>query len=167
MSGFEKFHENAAEIPWTEKDPFQAPRGIKDPRAAVMLLKEAVTETRQKYEKLDIAHGEINRFRINGRDLGGNGGPGDQFGIYRTIYFVPDNDKKQLAAMGDSYVAWVEFGPSVKAKVLLSYGNSTQPNTTHLGDQLDLMSRKQSKTALLNRKEIMDNVEEQEELKMN
>jgi acyl-homoserine-lactone acylase len=158
--------EKAIAIPWDEKDPFQTPRGLKDPQAAVKLLKEAVTETKQNFGKIDIAYGEINRFRINGNNLGGNGGPGDQFGIYRTIYFVPDKDKKQLAAMGDSYVAIVEFGPLVKAKVSLSYGNATQPRTRHLGDQLGLMSRKQLRPALLDRKEIMDNLEEREEIKM-
>jgi acyl-homoserine-lactone acylase len=152
-------------IPWNEKNPFATPRGIKDPRKAVELLAQAAKEVREQYGRMDIAWGEVNRFRINGIDFAGNGGTSDPFGIYRAIFFTPGQDNKNMAVGGDSYVAVVEFGKKVKAKVCLSYGNSSQPGNKHLSDQLGLMSGKQLRNALLDKDEILKNLEEKELLK--
>jgi len=162
MSWFGKLNEGSVAVPWDPKDPFNTPRGLKDPQKALSLLKEATYETRQKFGSLDKPYGELFRFRVNGHDNPGNGGPGDQFGIYRTMYFSPDRDKKMIGAMGDSYVAVVEFGPTVVAKVSLSYGNATQRGTKHLGDQFDLMSAKKLRPALLTKDEVLANLEERE-----
>jgi acyl-homoserine-lactone acylase len=37
----------------------------------------------------------------------------------------------------------IEFTDPVRAKVLLSYGNATQPGSPHVGDQLELYARKE------------------------
>ena len=37
----------------------------------------------------------------------------------------------------------IEFGKKVKAKALLSYGNSTEKNSPYNGDQLELFSKKE------------------------
>jgi acyl-homoserine-lactone acylase len=55
---------------------------------------------------------------------------------------------------GDCWVGVIEFGDTVQAKVLLSYGNATQKNSPHFGDQLDLFSSKQLRDAWLTRKSI-------------
>ena len=44
---------------------------------------------------------------------------------------------------GDSWVAVIEFGDKVKAKALLSYGNSTEKDSPNNGDQLKLFSKKE------------------------
>ena len=44
---------------------------------------------------------------------------------------------------GDSWVSVIEFGKKVKAKALLSYGNSTEKNSPYNGDQLELFSKKE------------------------
>ena len=46
-----------------------------------------------------------------------------------------------LVGGGDSWVSVVEFGKKIKAKALLSYGNSTETDSPHNGDQLDLFSK--------------------------
>ena len=46
-----------------------------------------------------------------------------------------------LVGGGDSWVSVVEFGKQIKAKALLSYGNSTETDSPHTGDQLDLFSK--------------------------
>jgi acyl-homoserine-lactone acylase len=56
----------------------------------------------------------------------------------------------------------VEFTQPLKAKVLLSYGNSSQPNSKHYGDQLELFSRFEMRDAWLTRGEIEANLEERE-----
>ena len=162
MAWFGKLDDGAIAVPWNEKDPFNTPRGLKDPQKALALLHEASIETQHKFGRLDITYGELFRYRINGHSVPGNGGPGDQFGIYRTMYYSSDRDKVQIAAMGDSYVAVVEFAEKPIAKVCLSYGNATQKGNKHLGDQLDLMSAKKLRPALLTREEVEANLEERE-----
>ena len=44
---------------------------------------------------------------------------------------------------GDSWVSVIEFGDKIKAKALLSYGNSTQKDSPNNGDQLKLFSIKE------------------------
>jgi len=153
------------EIPWSAKDPAGTPRGLKDPKLAVELLSKAAHAMLKKYGSLDIAWGEVYRFRMNGKDLPANGGPAD-YGIFRTIYFTDDPDNKKHATAGDTYVAVTEFGDKVKAKVLLSYGNATQPGNKHVADQLNLLSEKKLRDALLEKSDILKNMEEKENLKM-
>ena len=66
---------------------------------------------------------------------------------------------------GDSWVAIIEFGEKVKAKVLLSYGNSTQEGSPHKGDQLELFSKKELRDALFYRTDLEGNIEKIEVLK--
>jgi acyl-homoserine-lactone acylase len=63
---------------------------------------------------------------------------------------------------GDSYVAAVEFSNPVRARVLLTYGNATQPGSPHVGDQMELFSKKQLRPAWRKRAEIEANLESRE-----
>ena len=63
---------------------------------------------------------------------------------------------------GDSYVAAIEFGKKVRAKTLISYGNSSQPESPHVGDQLELFSKKELRPVWRTRKEIEANLEKRE-----
>jgi acyl-homoserine-lactone acylase len=55
----------------------------------------------------------------------------------------------------------------VKAMVLLSYGNASQPGNKHIGDQLQLLSQKKLRRALLEKKEVLGQLEKREMLDMN
>jgi acyl-homoserine-lactone acylase len=48
--------------------------------------------------------------------------------------------------------------------VLLSYGNATQPGNKHIGDQLKMLSDKKLRPALLEKDDILKNLEERESL---
>ena len=72
---------------------------------------------------------------------------------------VSISDGRYASYGGDSYVAIVEFSDPVRAKVLTSYGNATQPHSSHVGDQLELMSRKEMRIAWRTRAEIEANLE--------
>ncbi|WP_198664799.1 penicillin acylase family protein [Lewinella sp. IMCC34191] len=43
---------------------------------------------------------------------------------------------------------------SARARVLLSYGNATQPDSPHCGDQLELFSRKELRDAWFDLAEV-------------
>ena len=159
---FDKLPPDAYSRPWEPEHPTETPAGLKDAQEAVRLLSQATREIIHDYGRLDIAWGDVYRFRLGGLDLPANGGP-DQYGIYRTIYFARDSDGKYKAVAGDSYVAITEFGPKVKARVLMSYGNASQPGSRHIGDQLPLLSGKKLRDAWLDKEDIKKHLEETED----
>jgi len=58
-------------------------------------------------------------------------------------------------------VAEVEFGPGrPMARVLLSYGNATQPGSPHVGDQLALLAGQEMRPAWWAREEVQAHLEE-------
>lgn len=153
--------------PWSFDHPVTTPDGLKDPQKAVTLLVNAAKEVQKSYGRLDIPWGDVNRFKVGNIELPANGGPGD-YGIFRTMYFSKDKStNKGYAYHGDSYVAVTEFGRRVKAMVLLSYGNASQPGNKHIGDQLQLLSQKKLRRALLEKKEVLGQLEKREMLDMN
>lgn len=66
--------------------------------------------------------------------------------------------------MGDMIVMAVEFGRPVRASVLTSYGNSSQPGSRHQTDQLPLLSDVKLRPALLTRAEVVVNLESRDRL---
>jgi acyl-homoserine-lactone acylase len=149
---------------WSEADPLATPKGLANPAAAVKALVEAADVVIKAHGSLDVPWGQVYRLRIGKRDLPANGGPSD-FGIFRVVGFTEDKDGKMRAAGGDSYVATIEFGPTVRARSLLSYGNATQPGSPHIGDQLELFAQKQLRPVWLTRAEIESNLERRESVR--
>ncbi|HUV13762.1 MAG TPA: penicillin acylase family protein, partial [Acidobacteriota bacterium] len=109
----------------------------------------------------DVPWGEVVRLRYADKDLPANGGPSN-WGIFRQLEIVEDNDGKFKAVAGESYYAAVEFGPEVRAEALLSYGNATQPGSTHRGDQLELFVKQQLRPVWRTRQAIEANLEKRE-----
>ncbi|HEY9815023.1 MAG TPA: penicillin acylase family protein, partial [Candidatus Obscuribacterales bacterium] len=60
---------------------------------------------------------------------------------------------------GDSFIALVEFSSPLQAKVLTAYGNSSQPNSPHAGDQVELFAQQTLRTAWRSRSEIQAHTE--------
>ena len=162
---FDQIDAGMMAVPFNSAQPVTTPDGLKDPQGAVALLVKAATEVEKQYGSLDVAWGDVNRFKVGGYEFPANGGSAE-YGLFRTIYFQRNPaDNKNYAFYGDSYVAITEFGPKVKAQVLLSYGNATQPGSKHIGDQLSLLAQKKLRPALLTRAEVLANTEEKEQLR--
>ncbi|KST66005.1 acylase [Mastigocoleus testarum] len=128
--------------PWSEDSPRNTPDGLANPQDAVKLLETVAQKVEKAYGKLDVAWGEVFRLKYGNVDLPGNGGDGD-LGIFRVINFAPSEDGKFQPVAGDSYVAAIEFSKPVKAMAVMSYGNASQPDSTHQTDQLELVAKKQ------------------------
>lgn len=158
---FDKLDEQQFLHPWTPADRINTPDGLKNPQKAVALLVAAAKQVKQEYGRLDVPWGQVNRFRMNGKDLPGNGA-NEKYGVFRTVYYVPDNDGKQVAVAGDSYVAVTTFGKKVEARVMLGYGNASQPGNKHRDDQLQLLSSKQLRTPWLQKADVLKHLEERE-----
>lgn len=149
--------------PWSPGSPPTTPAGLKDPVASVRALEEASRQAEEAWGTLDIPWGDVYRFRYAGKDLPGNGGP-DGPGIFRVVGFAPDTDGRFRAVSGDSYVAAIEFSDPIKARTLLSYGNASQPDSPHRGDQLELLSRQELRPVWRTQAEIRAHLEKSEKI---
>jgi acyl-homoserine-lactone acylase len=146
--------------PWSAIEPISTPRGIRDPIAAVAMLRTAIAETRRKYGAVDRVFGEASRFRLDGVDLPGSGGFGN-LGAFRVItWSAPDVEGKRVPQHGETWVALIEFSTPVRAWGLMSYGNSRQPGSPHQADQLQMLSRGDFRELWLQRSQVEANLEE-------
>lgn len=140
---FRAFNFENYKIKWSFTDPVHTPDGLARPEEAVKVLEGVVSKFREAGVPLDIEWGDIYRIRYNGLDLPGNGSDGT-LGIFRIAWAGrAGEDGKYTISGGDSWQGIIEFGDKVRAKVLLSYGNSTQNGSPNFGDQLKLFSRKE------------------------
>lgn len=159
-----------AEIPllfrrqWDEEWPLSTPDGIADPMGAARILDAAARDLEKTYGALDISWGEVFRLQRGDRDLPANGGPGEPSGILRAASFSPSSEHRFRMVAGDSYYAIIEFSDPVRARVLTAYGNATQPDSPHVGDQLELFARKDMRPAWRTRSEVEENLERREVL---
>ncbi len=145
--------------PWRLDSAITTPSGIASASLAAKALGEAARQTVKAHGSLDVPYGDVYRLRFAGKDLPGNGGPGDPLGIFRVAYYAPDKDGKSHIVAGDTYYQAVEFSDPVKAKVLIAYGNASQPGSKHAGDQLELFARKEMREAWRTRGEVEKHVE--------
>jgi acyl-homoserine-lactone acylase len=147
-------------MPWSAQAPADTPDGIADEAEAVRLLAEAAADVRARRGALDVAWGDVHRARRNGFDVPVSGGPGGPHGIFRVAGFRELDDGTRVMVGGDTYYSVMEFGPAgVEARVLLAYGNATQPHSSHNGDQLALFARQEMRTPWRTRGEIEANLE--------
>ena len=129
----------------------------------VRLLDDAAREMKAQYGQLDIAWGEVNRIEYNGHSLPANGAS-SALGVFRVAQAGAMKDGVQSIRHGDSWVAVIEFADTPRAKVLLSYGNSTQKGSAHFGDQLKLFSEKRLRDAWRTEQQLQGNIEKTERL---
>jgi len=128
------------------------------------MLEKAARELITNYGSLSIPWGKVNRLKYNNMDLPGNGA--DEFvGIFRVVYSGYKENNINYLSGGDSWVGVIEFGERIKARILLSYGNSTQEDSPHHGDQLKLFSEKKLRDALFYRDDVNKHIESTEILK--
>lgn len=141
------------------------PTGIKDPAAAVKMLREAIVTTKQKYGALDRVFGEVSRFKLGDVDLPGDSHVGG-LGPFRVITWGPlDASGKRYPQHGDTWIGMIEFTTPVKAYGLMTYGNSRQRGTKHRSDQLTHLSKHEFRELWLQRRQIEANLSERTPLK--
>ncbi len=129
------------------------------------MLDEAAAEIEDRCGALDAAWGDFMRFRIGATDLPANGIDGN-LGAFRVMRYAPvaKGVAQQKAVFGDTFVVCVEFGTPVRAQVLMSYGNASQPGSPHAEDQLPLLQRKELRPAWRTRAEVEAHLERRETL---
>ena len=146
---------------WNLEAPDTTPDGLADPARAVKLLEEAADELEKGFGRMDVPWGDYYRISYNGKDLPANGSDGS-VGIVRVAWPGNADDTHMYVGGGDSWVGVIEFADSVRAKVLLSYGNATEKDSPHNGDQLELFSRKELRDAWFTETQLKGHIEKTE-----
>ncbi len=149
--------------PWQAEDPLTTPRGLAEPAAAVAALEQAALQLGLGYGAIAVPWGEVVRLRYGEVDLPAQGGPG-LLGSFQVIDVAQAGDGKFASVAGDTYIAALEFGETVRARVLNTYGNASQPGSPHVGDQLALYARQELRPAWRSRAEILAHLERQDSL---
>jgi len=164
-------------VAYDVNEPLTTPRGLKDPKAAAQMLDDAAQETEKTYGAVDTPWGKVMRIQLNnqsdgnvavdrgaplnGVDLPGNGGYGN-LGIIRVVTYGPMLNGTKTPVHGDGFTMAIEFAPVIHAKVLLSYGDSSQPGSPHHTDQLQLVANKQWRDVWRTKAEVEANLESRE-----
>jgi hypothetical protein len=73
--------------------------------------------------RLDVAWGDLYRLRRGKTDLPANGA-GDLLGTFRIIDYEMAKDGRFVSEGGDNFITAAEFSAPIRAKVLLTGGNS-------------------------------------------
>ena len=150
---FNVWQESNFSTQWSINEPNTTPDGISDPNRAVQLLEQTAIEIETKFGSLDTPWGDYYRISYNGINLPANGIDGSM-GVFRVAWPGGADENNMYVGGGDSWVGVIEFGDEVNAKVLLSYGNATQKDSPHNGDQLELFSKKELRDAWFTKEEV-------------
>ena len=146
--------------PWSADRPVATPDGLADPGAAVRLLSAAARDVKERRGALDVRWGDVHHARVGDHEVEASGASGDPGGVFRVAAYREDAQGKRWVAAGDTWYAALEFTPAgVNARVLLAYGNASQPHSPHRGDQLELYGRKEMRTPWRTRADIEANLE--------
>jgi acyl-homoserine-lactone acylase len=147
--------------PYDLRLPLTTPAGLADPQGAVHALEAAARDMLAIHGALDTPWGQVMRLKIGTVDLPASGAPG-RLGVFDVLDFAPPADGTRAANFGASYMAVVSFDQPTRAKVLLSYGASSQPGSPHNSDQLPLLSQGVLRDAWTTRDAVEANLESRE-----
>ena len=140
------------------------------PEQKIAELVGVVNELRQQYGSWKIQWGEICRYqRLTGKivetyDDRKNSLPvglvASAFGeLPSFVSRVMPNTKKRYGVSGNSFIAAVEFGKKVKARTIVTGGESSDPASAHFADQASMYLNGQFKEVLFYPEDVNQNVE--------
>ncbi len=137
----------------------------------VQALDNVVDRLTNTFGTWRVAWGDLNRlerrqsggeepFRDDVKSLPIAGAPGD-VGIVFNFYARPEKgQKRRYGVAGHSFISVVEFGPQVKARSILVFGEDSDPSSRHYFDQSELYAKQEFKPAYFSVADIKDHAEE-------
>jgi acyl-homoserine-lactone acylase len=155
---------------WHEKQYGTAVIHVGKKQEPVESLELVLDELTAKFGTWRVAWGELNRlerrqsggeeaFRDDVKSLPVAGAPGD-LGIVFNFYARPEaGQKRRYGVAGHSFISVVEFGPEVKARSILVFGEDSDPASKHYFDQSELYAKQEFKPAYFSLAEIRAHTE--------
>lgn len=143
------------------ENPLNTPNKLTD--EAKNKLLDAAQQTIKNYGALDIAWGEVYQTNYAEKTLKGGLGLGE-IGSFNAGFYRRGNDSKWNLAGGSAFTAVIEFGKKIRAKGILSYGNSTEKKSLFKTDQLQLMIDRKLREIFFYQNEIDKNLSLTEKL---
>lgn len=139
--------------------------GSLDARQLISLLAETQNDLEKRFGKWKITWGEVNRYQrtINGRfddqqpSLPVGLGPGT-FGSlpsYSSRRF--QNTDRRYGVAGNSFIACVEFGKKIRAKSVITGGQSFDPQSKHFSDQAEMYIEGRFKDVVFYKDDVLKN----------
>jgi acyl-homoserine lactone acylase PvdQ len=140
------------------------------PEELLQPLLATINDLKNKYGRWQIEWGEINRFQRISSDIDNKfddnkasipvGFVSSTWGMLPsfTSRSFPGT-KKRYGYNGNSFICAVEFGKRIKAKSLLTGGESGNENSKHFFDQGSMYSQGQFKDVLFYKEDVMKHVE--------
>lgn len=137
---------------------------------AVAALTEVVNTLQRDFGTWKVAWGELNRlqrldeskhehFQDSKPSLAVSGVNGNDGAVF-TFYAAPEREqKRRYGVAGGTYISVVEFGPTVRALSVHTFGASGDPKSRHFMDQSALYTRGEFKPSWLTLDEIRRHVE--------
>ena len=137
------------------------------PRRLVEMLDASVKSLNQRYGTWKTEWGDINRYQrpADGMTFDDKlpstavGSVGSQFGQLPSFQSRTMNTKKRYGYSGNSFIAAVEFGPRIKAKSIVTGGESFDPASKHFTDQADGYINGRFKDVLFYKEDVLKHVE--------
>lgn len=150
---------NLLNEPWSFNDPINSPDGFVNSDEIIGVIRKAAKNQLTKYPALEIPYGNYYKLKMGDLEYPGTGGP-QYLGVFRImITTIPSKEEIKYANFGDTFVLVLEMGKETKAKGLLTYGNSSNPDNKHYGDQLELFSKNQLRNIWFKRTDQEANLE--------
>lgn len=148
---------------WNER--LTAARRSQEPFPALRALESAVAWLEREWGTALVAWGDVNRLQrkhTGGREpfddaapsLPLAAGPGE-LGIIANLGTQRGPDgRRRYGVRGHTWVGVVEFGPRVRARSVVTFGQSADPALPHWFDQAELYARGELKVAWFERAEV-------------
>ncbi|MDB5140604.1 MAG: acylase [Mucilaginibacter sp.] len=131
------------------------------------LLVESLNSLQKRYGKWDVAWGDINRYQrpADGATFNDDasslpvGLASSAFGQLPSFQSRTMNTKKRYGYSGNSFIAAVEFGSHIKAKTVITGGQSFDPASKHYTDQAGMYIEGKFKDVLFYKKDVLEHAE--------
>jgi acyl-homoserine-lactone acylase len=139
------------------------------PAQKLLLLAQTLDDLQSRFSTWKIAWGEVNRYqrttdgsfddRKYSFPVGLAAGTWGSIPSFATRRF--ENTNKRFGLSGNSFIACVEFGKKVKAKSVITGGQSFDPLSPHFTDQAERYIDGNFKDVLFYKEDVLQHVEKQ------
>lgn len=132
------------------------------PEQELLFLSEAIRNLQLRYGSWKTEWGDINRYQRPANAVFSDEKPSlpvaqvaSAFGQLPSFVSRTMDTKKRYGYSGNSFIATVEFGPKVKAKTIITGGQSFNPNSKNFDDQAEMYLDGKFKTVLFYKTDVL------------